>query len=511
MGQIQQRQGCFTSRTWSKRREEVVFLALLLIPAFVIRLRNLNSPLTGSYTFRNTQTAWGIRSVAEGVLSPFSVETPVLGPPWRIPFEFPLFQIIAGLFSRLTGLSVEVSGRLTALTFFITSAVFFYLILKKFFDNKVCYVILFLYLFNSHNLEYGSTVLIEFCAVCFSLAAFWLAIKYFESYKNKFLILFIPTASVAALVKITTSIIWIIFGAFALAFVLRPKVRLIFRIFLSGLIAHIPALIWTNWADFQKSKSPMTLWLTSTNLRTWNFGTLRQRLLYLDWNRTISKEFLPSVVGVTVLAIGLVFIALAFSGQRRIPVVFCLLFLSGPFVFTNLYFVHDYYWTAVLPAFLIVIAASLDALDDLAKTFYAKTQIFVFQSLLVLGLVVASWFSTYGTDHFNVFVKPGSISYSSNLEAAVSSIKKFTNIDDKIIVIGADWDPQILYFVNRRGLMIPDGWDAEKVIEKTELGTLYSYVFWYSGEKIDEQTVRSVVGNAAIEMVDFNLFKFISG
>ena len=135
MGQIQQRQGCFTSRTWSKRREEVVFLALLLIPAFVIRLRNLNSPLTGSYTFRNTQTAWGIRSVAEGVLSPFSVETPVLGPPWRIPFEFPLFQIIAGLFSRLTGLSVEVSGRLTALTFFITSAVFFYLILKKFFDQ----------------------------------------------------------------------------------------------------------------------------------------------------------------------------------------------------------------------------------------------------------------------------------------------------------------------------------------------------------------------------------------
>ena len=59
--------------------------------------------------------------------------------------------------------------------------------------------------------------------------------------------------------------------------------------------------------------------------------------------------------------------------------------------------------------------------------------------------------------------------------------------------------------------MIPNGWDAEKVIEKTELGTLYSYIFWYSGEKIDEQTARSVVGNAAIEMVDFNLFKFISG
>ena len=324
------------------------------------------------------------------------------------------------------------------------------------------------------------------------------------------MILFIPTASVAALVKITTSIIWIIFGAFALAFVLRPQARLIFRIFLSGLIAHIPALIWTNWADVQKSKSPMTLWLTSTNLRTWSFGTLRQRLFYLDWNRTISKEFLPSVVGVTVLAIGLVFIALAFSGQRRIPVVFCLLFLSGPFVFTNLYFVHDYYWTAVLPAFLIVIAASLDALDDLAKTFYAKTQIFVFQSLLVLGLVVASWFSTYGAGHFKVFVNPGSEFYW-NFEAKASSIKNFTNIDDKIIVIGADWDPSILYFANRRGLMIPSGWDAEKVIDKTELGTLYSFIFWSSGETIDEQTVRSVVGNAAIEMVDFNLYKFISG
>ena len=121
-----------------RQSKEQLILTSLLVAAILVRFRNLETPISGSYTFRNTQTAWGIRSVANGALSPFSIETPVLGPPWKIPFEFPLYQMIAGLLSRVTGYSTVLSGRLTSLTFFIMAGVIFYCICLSAFVVFIC-------------------------------------------------------------------------------------------------------------------------------------------------------------------------------------------------------------------------------------------------------------------------------------------------------------------------------------------------------------------------------------
>ena len=205
------------------RFAEQISLAGILLVAILVRLRNLNSPVSGLYTFRTTQTAWGIRSVADGSISPFSIETPVLGPPWKIPFEFPLYQIIAGLFSRLTGLTVEASGRIVSIIFFISTAIVFYMVCRKFFEVATSIVALVIFLFNSHNLEYGSSVLIEYCALFFGLLAFLFAYKYLQTQDSRNLLYFLPAASLAALVKITTSIIWVFIGVIALIFIEKKK------------------------------------------------------------------------------------------------------------------------------------------------------------------------------------------------------------------------------------------------------------------------------------------------
>src|SRR5580765_4756034 len=80
------------------------------------------SPITDRYGFRQTQTAISAYWLSHG--SPFLPdEAPVLGPPWSIPFEFPLYQEAVSLWSRLTGAPIDQSGRLISLLFFYAGLV----------------------------------------------------------------------------------------------------------------------------------------------------------------------------------------------------------------------------------------------------------------------------------------------------------------------------------------------------------------------------------------------------
>ena len=198
------------------RFAEQISLAGILLVAILVRLRNLNSPVSGLYTFRTTQTAWGIRSVADGSISPFSIETPVLGPPWKIPFEFPLYQIIAGMLSRLTGFEAEITGRLVSIAFFVLTALVFYQILRYLFESRTSLAVLVVFVFCAHNLEYGSSPLIEYCALFFALLGFLNAIRFIESNSYRYFALFALSAAIAGLVKITTSVVWVGVGTFVL-------------------------------------------------------------------------------------------------------------------------------------------------------------------------------------------------------------------------------------------------------------------------------------------------------
>jgi hypothetical protein len=491
--------------------ERAVFYFLAFL-AVVVRLRNLDSPITGSYTFRTTQTAWGIRSVANGALSPFSVETPVLGPPWKIPFEFPLYQMFAGFLSRFSGLSVEASGRLVSITFFVLSGFVLYRICRMFFSAGVSLFVYAIFLFNSHNLEYGSSVLIEYCAVFFSLTGFYFALRYCQAFLRKHLTLFFIFGSIAALVKITTALIWIAFGACFALFIYRAKLRSVITLLSVALATLVPAVLWTQWADDQKSKTIYTEWLTSENLRSWNFGTLGQRFNYSDWHRTINNEFFPSVLGSSLITFSLIIISLSFARNRKVAITFISILLLGPLVFTNLYFVHDYYWTAVLPALLFSIAPAIELITDWSRKLSTSASSRSSQTILSLlcgiALIVASWFSFYGTRHFDVFTKSGSIAYNGDeYLVAVKEIQSLTKKDDKVIVIGSDWDPRILYFSDRKGLMIVDKWDPITIIPNSDFGTEYKYVYVYPAAAYDLTTVLNIFRGVSITQVGIGLFE----
>ena len=441
------------------RFAEQISLAGILLVAILVRLRNLNSPVSGLYTFRTTQTAWGIRSVADGSISPFSIETPVLGPPWKIPFEFPLYQIIAGMLSRLTGFEAEITGRLVSIAFFVLTALVFYQILRYLFESRTSLAVLVVFVFCAHNLEYGSSPLIEYCALFFALLGFLNAIRFIESNSYRYFALFALSAAIAGLVKITTSVVWVGVGTFVLFVKLKPKRYTTVALVFGVIFSQIPAIAWTRWADSQKEKSPWTFDLTSQKLSSWNFGTIRQRLHYFDWNHSVLQEFFPSVIGSTYTIIFLLIVGISMRKTRVPTTLFLAMFLSGPLLFTNLYFVHDYYWTAVLPSLLISLAFGVDGLlsTDWLQQVKKDLNTTIFGVLTVLALVVSSWFTPHGFRHFEVFARPGRVDFNKEVDLiAVKQLTNFTKATDEILVVGAYWNPSILYFSNRRGLMLRD-------------------------------------------------------
>ena len=121
------------------------------------------------------------------------------------------------------------------------------------------------------------------------------------------------------------------------------------------LVPLVATALWTRHADAIKAASPLTDWLTSSELEEWNFGSLSQRFDRGVWG-VIGGRVVVHILGfagVALLAVALV--ALVRSAQRLFWVGVVLAGALPPLVFTNLYLVHDYYLAAVTPALAALI------------------------------------------------------------------------------------------------------------------------------------------------------------
>jgi len=406
---------------------------------------------------------------------------------------------------------VEASGRMTSLACFVLSAVLLFKICRTFLQSSTAVAVTGIFLFCSLNLEYGSSVLIEYAAILFALASFYLALIYVGRAKTELLLLFGLTTALSSLVKVTTSLLWIFIGVPVFLLVRRAKPRVVVKLLSFALIGHMPAFFWTKWADYQKSKSVFTDWLTSGNLMGWNFGTVRQRLFYFDWERSMLNEFFPSVLGGTVFATAILIIALVFGINRRVVYGSMVIFLSGPLIFTNLYFVHNYYWVAVLPAFLFIVGVAFEAVEDFIRTQFKteNVRLALLRTLVAAALVIASWFSTSGKRHFDVFAKPGSIAYNDEqVEVAVVTLRRFTSKTDSIVILGDDWNPRILYFSDRRGLMVPRNMDISEISSVINQKMDYRYVYFFASREVSLEEAQNIFGFNVVP-VAANLFKLL--
>jgi hypothetical protein len=208
-------------------------------------------------------------------------------------------------------------------------------------------------------------------------------------------------------------------------------------------IASIPAFLWTYFADQIKSKSNLTLWLTSKRLFYWNFGSLQGRLKAFNLEAVFGRIWLLGGL------LALVTIILALRGKRNLIQVISLfaISLSPIFVYFNLYVVHDYYYMAIFPIFILAIAFAFRS-GKTESIPWNKLAIF---SFLIIPTVVLLWVVQFQQrDYLKILHQDRSF-----LPQRVLDIKKFTSPEDEILEVGCDWDPSDLYNANRYGIATP--------------------------------------------------------
>ena len=93
----------------------------IFVLALAVRLPAMWAPPFVRHPWRQAQTAFTIREFARNGIDVLHPRVPVVGRPWVLIYEFPLFQAIAAALMRL-GASAETTGRWVALACFFATA-----------------------------------------------------------------------------------------------------------------------------------------------------------------------------------------------------------------------------------------------------------------------------------------------------------------------------------------------------------------------------------------------------
>jgi hypothetical protein len=440
--------------------------------AIVLRWPTMNFPLSEAYAFRQMQTTLMIREFMDGgyfQLSPL----PVLGPPWQVPLEFPLFQWIAAMGGSVLGASPQVAGRLTALFFFFLCAFLVVLIGNRMYSRLVGFTAFVVFLFLPFGWQWGNAPLIDFAATAGALGSFYLVMLWVER-RSWWLITFLTiTISLVCLVKITTAVVWVVpIVAVAVLWKKTVSMREVtnrWPLLIPAVLSSVAGLGWGKFSDVYKSNYQFMEFLESQSLTEWLFGSLEQRLDTASWSMIFIYS--QAIFGLLLIFILLLISALIFWENRATTIALASTLFIGPMIFFNLYYLHSYYLASTYPALVMVMAAGIvgvaktmrkDPLGSNAARFSVVTT-------AVFGLLLMAWISPEG--HL-VSQRSAEGLYQFPLAQEMAD---HTPVDAGVIIVGCDWDPAYSYLSGRKTLML-SGRNSDERIPKDWIGPDLQFV-----------------------------------
>lgn len=283
--------------------------------------------------------------------------------------------------------------------------------------------------------------MIESTALFLSTLSLWFIIRFSNEPTWKHTIEVALLTSIAGVVKITSVPSFLFMGCLYTLYshkkaILRKDMLL--KIFFCIFVFFLCLYSWTHWADMLKLQNPYGCFLTSKSLWGWNFSTLEQYLSLATW-KTIFSRNIYELLGNAWYVLPLSLILFAVRQYRMKLVVLIILFLIPILIFTNLYFVHNYYQFPVAVFILIIVALFFFFIYQYS------------QSLFVAAMLVFIYLSV--TFSFGKIEDYANRTYSSVQLGA--KIQEITNVDTAIIALGWDWSPELLYFSERKGIAMP--------------------------------------------------------
>lgn len=454
----------------NKKIPSEIFIILLALICFsyslYITIKYANQVPLDNYSFRQTQTALTAYWLGKNGFS-LAYETPVAGPPWSIPFEFPIYQYIVALASQITKCPLDAAGRGISFLFLVLCLIPARAITKNLnLCNLVFYIFAALLFSSPLYLYWGRSFMIETTAVFFSIAA----IKYFIDIAQKRSLLkntslFLIFIILSILQKATTGLPVLVILGFVYLFLCikelssnqkgektSTNVFLTKKIMLALLYFGLPlaiGVIWTLYTDHIKMLNGLGVNLTSSALTKWNWGSFSQRLssdLYSGvlWGRMFVRN-LSGPLGVIILMFAL--LSNAKNSIKLVIIISILMGLLPLFLFTNLHIVHSYYQTGNLIFLIYAIAVCV---GHVLNNSFDKKIILV---VLTMIMVISNYF-WFVTEYLNIvktdFNKVNARDYevSEILKREIPEGKSF-------IAFGNDWSSSFAYLSERKSFTVP--------------------------------------------------------
>ncbi len=424
-----------------------LFLLCLLFNLWGVHVGWESKNLPGG-EFRQAQTALATYWIKAENNFALAYPTPVLGQPWSIPMEFPLYQWTVVGVSQVTNWSLTKAGRAVSIACFYLCLPAVFLLLARW---RVApgrrWLVLAVVVTCPFYIFYARAFLIETMALMFSLW-FWVAFERAVAERSKaWLTLAVLAGTGAGLVKVTTFMLYLLpaeWWALARLWAARKAKWKTELAWMAGavVVPFAATLWWLHFADATKALNELAAFLTSANLKDFNFGNNATRFsaeLWATKARIVREElsWLP-----VVLFCGLL-VPLAGRARWREITGCAACFGSVLVIFPLLYAKHDYYYVA--NTLLLLVAMGL-ALVALAET---KVPRWLAGAAVCLVLGGQSW--RYA-DHF--FPVQSAISFGG--DGLTRSLRTLTNPDDVIVVLGQDWNSMTPYYAQRRAVMFRD-------------------------------------------------------
>lgn len=430
-----------------------VLVAIALVLHFTLTTRNIDSGFLAGHEFRQAQTGLSIKFIQQEQNYSLAYPTPLFGPPWSIPMEFPLYQWTAAWLGTHFDLTTVQSGRAVSIFCFYLCLPAIILILRtcRFQAEQINYVLV-LVLTAPVFIYYSRAVLIESTALCFSLWFLYGFIRLSKSAHWRWCLLTLICGSLAAVVKVTTFMVWgigaLVGGVWWFLKIRRSQgIDQATRNLIWAACSAVPPVVagiwWVNTADRIKQQSPDGQFLTSKSLRDFNLGSWSDRFDFNIWE-SLTQNFTLALFPAWLFAI-LGLGGLAWAVFRRSPMILILATWSivNWLIFPRLYQIHDYYFYAM--AFLPLLAVGYFVREfgqSLTARFMAPLVV-----LAVSGIQLNGYFEKYAPAQFLI----------SNGGGQMEIFLRDTLPDDEaVIVLGYDWAPSIAFYTERRCLMIRD-------------------------------------------------------
>ena len=429
---------------------ETGVVAGMLVVGLLVRLPNLNAPLLAVSAFRQTETAYPALIYHQQGINLLFPQLPVLGKPWQVPFEFPLFQAMAAVIMDLGG-GVDWAMRVSAVICFMATAVAVWGLVRHLSTRTAAGLAVLVFLASPFAVWWSRASMIEYMATAFSVGYVWAGMIWIDRRQRRFAVLAIALGTLAMLVKVTSAVFWMVPLFLYVGAVSRPPWRdwLRERLRTAAVLFAIPlvaCVLWTHHADDIKAASAATSWMTSQALVGFNFGYVSQRFDLHQWSRII-HPFDAQVTGLPFWIFAIVCVIAILRERRAVWVGIILAGVLPILTFMNLYAVQGYYLAAVTPVAAAVLGYALDGVIRHWKPvpFRAAAALLIIAwlgaTLYIQRDFVASSYAIPTSDPSNVLPQ------ARELDAG-------TRPQDLIVFDGLTWSPAVPYYARRRGMML---------------------------------------------------------